>query len=276
MLNFPNLKRLIDLAIEEDLGDAGDITSESIFTGEEHLFSLISKETGILCGIDVFSEVMKRVDGGIKVVARFSDGDMINKGDLIAEISGKVTSILKAERTSLNFLSLLSAVATRTRFFVDKAGGRLKVLDTRKTIPGFRDLQKYAVRCGGGVNHRMGLHDMVMIKDNHIDAAGGITKAVKRVRKKWGNRYKIEVETRSMAEVTEALSCMVDRIMLDNMSDSEMSEAVAIIGGRCQTEASGNITPERAGSIEVTGVDFISAGELTNSIKSFDFSLKGK
>ena len=217
MDNFPKIDMLIDLALEEDLQDAGDITSEAIFGGQEHDFRLISKDNGILCGIGVFSRVMKRIDEDIRVSFHFSDGDPVVRGDLIAKVSGRVMSILKAERTALNFLSILSAVATRTSEFVKEAKGRLVILDTRKTIPGLRLLQKYAVRCGGGSNHRMGLYDMVMIKDNHIDAAGGITPAVRSVRDRWGKRFMIEVEERNIDEVNEALSCGVDRIMLDNM-----------------------------------------------------------
>jgi nicotinate-nucleotide pyrophosphorylase (carboxylating) len=177
--NLSKLDMLIDMALEEDLQDSGDVTSDSIFSGQEHEFRLISKDNGILCGTGVFSRVMKRIDEDVNVSFRFSDGDTVVKGDLIAKISGRVLSILKAERTALNFLSILSAVATRTSEFVKEAKGSLVILDTRKTIPGFRILQKYAVRCGGGSNHRMGLYDMVMIKDNHIDAAGGITAAVR-------------------------------------------------------------------------------------------------
>jgi nicotinate-nucleotide pyrophosphorylase (carboxylating) len=216
------------------------------------------------------------VDNQTQVVSYFEDGASIGKGDLIAEISGKVVSILKSERTALNFLSMLSAVATRTSAFVKESRGLVTVLDTRKTIPGFRQLQKYAVRCGGGSNHRMGLYDMVMIKDNHIDAAGGIKAAVGIIRDQWGERYKIEVETRNIGEVREALACGVDRIMLDNMSDIETMEAVRLINGKCETEASGNMTLGRIRKVATTGVNFISIGEITHSIKAFDFSLKVK
>ncbi len=274
MDNFPNLDYLIDMALEEDLHDSGDITSESIFSDEEHTFALISKDNGILCGAEVFTRVMKRLESRTNVKFFFSDGNYIKQGDHVAEISGKVISILKAERSALNFLSMLSAVATRTSEFVREAGGRAVILDTRKTLPGFRHLQKYAVRCGGGSNHRMGLYDMVMIKDNHIDAAGGISAAVKKVRSRWGDRFKIEVEARNISEVTEALNCRVNRIMLDNMGREEVAVAVKHIGGACETEASGNMTPEKTKNVSLTGVDFISAGEITNSIKAFDFSLK--
>ncbi len=269
-----SLDDLINAALDEDLKDVGDITSESIFTNENHLFRLISKDDGVLCGIDIFETVILKVDPGVIINRFFCDGNVVSKGDLIAEVSGNVVSVLKAERTAINFLSILSGVATKTARFVEKTKGRAVVLCTRKTIPGFRQLQKYAVSCGGGSNHRMGLFDMVMIKDNHIDAAGGIRAAVKKVRDKWGSKYKIEVETRNIPEVQEALSCKVDVIMLDNMSENEMIEAVKIIDGKCKTEASGNITLERVITVARTGVDFISSGELTNSVKAFDFSLK--
>jgi nicotinate-nucleotide pyrophosphorylase (carboxylating) len=276
MDNFQNLDMLIDLALEEDLQKAGDITSEPIFTHQDFTCKLISKDTGVLCGIEIFSRVFRAVDDQTKVIGHFNDGSFIDKGDIVAEISGKVVSILKAERTALNFLSMLSAVATRTSEFVKESGGLVTVLDTRKTIPGYRLLQKYAVRCGGGSNHRMGLYDMVMIKDNHIDAAGGITAAVTSIRDHWGDRFKIEVETRNIGEVKEALDCGVDRIMLDNMSDSETKEAVRLINGTSETEASGNMTLGRIKQVAATGVNFISIGEITHSIKAFDFSLKVK
>ncbi len=267
---------LIDLALKEDLHDIGDITSESVFTREQHLFKLIAKDKGILCGIDIFERVIKKTDRNITISRYFNDGDVINEKDVIAEVTGNVSSILKAERTALNFLSILSGVATKTAMYVKEAEKRSLVIDTRKTIPAFRELQKYAVRCGGGGNHRMGLFDMIMIKDNHIDASGGISAAVDKVRSRWGDRYKIVVETRNMAEVKAALSCKVDRILLDNMKEAEMIQAVRIIGGNCETEASGNITLENIKSVARTGVDYISSGDLTNSIKAFDFSLKEK
>jgi len=274
MENLLNLDRLIEMAFNEDLLDTGDVTSEAIFSDEIYSFKLVAKEDGVLCGISVFSGVMDIADSTIKITEHFKDRDSISKGDIIADISGPVISILKAERTALNFLSHLSAIATKTSRFVDAAGGKVRILDTRKTIPGYRELQKYAVRCGGGENHRMGLHDMVMIKDNHTDAAGGITNAVKRIREKWGNRFSVEVETRNIKEVEEALEAGADRIMLDNMSNEEMKEAVDFIAGRAETEASGNMTLERIKGVAETGVDYISFGELTNSIKAFDFSLK--
>ncbi len=276
MERFPYADPLIDMALDEDLRDSGDVTSGAIFGDETGVFMLFSKDTGILCGAEIFERVMTRVDPGTVIKWNFSDGDAIKKGDMVAEVAGKVISVLKAERTALNFLSILSAVSTRTALFTKETEGRLIILDTRKTIPGMRHLQKYAVLCGGGRNHRMGLHDMAMIKDNHIDAAGGITGAVSKVRSRWGNKYKIEVETRNLSEVREAMACGADRIMLDNMNEKEIAAAVKLINGVCETEASGNMTLDRIRKVASTGVDYVSAGELTNSIKAFDFSLKTK
>lgn len=271
---YTNLKSLVQMAFQEDLHDSGDITSDAIFSNEVSSFSLIAKERGILCGIDIFIDVMKYVDNLIQIENHFNDGDYFGKGNIVADISGPVKSILKSERTAVNLLSHLSGIATKTAFFVKKTGGRAIVLDTRKTLPGYRELQKYAVRCGGGQNHRMGLFDMVMIKDNHIDAAGGITEAVNRVRGKWENKYKIEVETRNINEVEEALRCGADVIMLDNMDDDDIRTAVELISGKTKTEASGNMNAQRIKTVSRTGVDYISFGELTNSVNGIDFSLK--
>lgn len=274
MDKFLNLNSLIDMALNEDLLSTGDVTSEAIFSNETYSYKLVAKESGILCGIDIFAKVMLRIDNRVQVNKHFKDRDRITKGDIIADVSGPVVSILKGERTALNFLSHLSAIATKTSLFVKETDGKVKILDTRKTLPGYRELQKYAVNCGGGENHRMGLHDMVMIKDNHSDAAGGIANALSKVREKWGTRFRVEVEARNMDEVKEALAAGADRIMLDNMSNDEMKEAVEYIAGGAETEASGNMTIERIKSVTETGVDYISFGELTNSVKAFDFSLK--
>jgi len=269
-----NLNELIAMALAEDLGADGDITAEAVFKDEVYSFSLVSKDEGILCGIEIFKMVMARVDENIEIKTFFSDGDSIKQGDIVASVSGPAVSILKGERTALNFISHLSAIATKTSLFVNEADGKTAILDTRKTLPGYRGLHKYAVRCGGGTNHRIGLYDMVMIKDNHADAAGGIKSAVDRVRAKWGDKYKIEVEARNLNEVKEALDCAADIIMLDNMTDDEMTEAVKFISGRSKTEASGNMNFERIKSAASTGVDSISFGELTHTVKAFDFSLK--
>lgn len=289
-----NEEILIKLALEEDFGsrnisgfDPGtaasdaepsctghDVTSEAVFTEEEGSYYLLSKDEGVLCGIDTFIRVFHTVDSSIKIKNYFKDSDRISKGDRIASLEGKVVSILKGERTALNFISLLSAISTKASLFMEKAGNKVVILDTRKTIPGFRSLSKYAVKCGGASNHRTGLYDMAMIKDTHIDAAGGITAAAEKVKAKWGGKIKIEIEARNLNEVREALSAGADRIMLDNMSNAETSEAVRLINGRSETEASGNMNYERIKEVSETGVNFISFGELTHTVKAFDFSLK--
>ncbi len=266
---------LIRMALAEDLGAAGDVTSLAIFPKKKNaVFALLAKDDGILCGIEQFSAVFAELDRKIAVETYFRDGDSLKKGDVVARVRGNLTAILSGERTSLNIISHLSGIATKTATFVRAAGKKPVVLDTRKTVPGMRHLQKYAVATGGGQNHRMGLFDMVLIKDNHVDAAKGITNAVRMARERWGDKYKIEVETRNLDEVREAVSLGVDRIMLDNMDDATMKKAVAEIAGRAETEASGNMTVERLKGLAETGVDFVSFGELTHTVKIFDFSLK--
>ena len=269
-----DISELIKTALYEDINGREDITSSAIFEDEHDHFYLISKDMGILCGIDIFEKVFKTVDPSCKIKIEISDGARIEKNMIIAKIYGRVAAILQAERTALNFLSHLSGIASKTDKFVREAAGRSTILDTRKTLPGLRELQKIAVRCGGGENHRMGLWDMVMIKDNHIDAAGGIQKAVQKVRERWGTKYEIEVETRDLDEVKEALQSGANRIMLDNMSIETMQKAVELINGKTETEASGNMILERISKVSLTGVDYISVGELTHSVKAFDFSLK--
>ena len=277
---------LIELALAEDLSQLGDVTSQAIFSDEEDTFYLYAKDRGVLCGTNIGKEVFTQVDPSVSVQFNFSDGESISYGDCIAVIHGKVLSILTAERTAINFLSNLSGIATKAKLYVNqvvKSGTKdghtslhrqTVILDTRKTIPGYRELAKYAVTCGGAQNHRQGLYDLVMIKDNHIDAAGSITTAVTKVRRKWGNRFAIEVETRTLKEIHEALACKVDRIMLDNMSTAMMEAAVHIVAGKAAVEASGNMTLDRIAEVSRIGVDFISVGDLTHSVKAFDFSLK--
>ncbi|MBT3169138.1 MAG: carboxylating nicotinate-nucleotide diphosphorylase [Candidatus Cloacimonetes bacterium] len=263
---------LIKKAFAEDFGDIGDVTSSAIFSNEKDDYYLLSKDEGTLCGIDFFKKVFLKLDEDIELKLFKKDGEKIKNGEIIATIFGKVKSVLKAERTALNLLSHLSGIASETAKFVQKTNGKTKILDTRKTLPTLRKLQKYAVKCGGGENHRMGLFDLAMIKDNHIDAAGGIENAVRKVREKWNG--KIEVETRNLAEVKIALNCGVGRIMLDNMDNKLLQKAVKIIGGKAETEASGNMNLERIAAVSKTGVDYISVGELTHSVTAFDFSLK--
>jgi nicotinate-nucleotide pyrophosphorylase (carboxylating) len=265
---------LLKMAFEEDLGTRGDVTSDAIFDDQKDVYWLVAKETGILCGVDCFEKAFAYIDETCQIKWFFTDGERLRSGDGVARISGSIRSILRAERVALNFISHLSGIATRTREYVSELSGKTKLLDTRKTLPGWRTLQKYAVTCGGGINHRMGLHDMVMIKDNHVDGAGGITAAVNKVRRKWGNQFKVEVEARNLREVTEAISAGADVIMLDNMDIPTMTRAVALINGRAETEASGNMNLSRMGPVSLTGVDYISVGALTHSVTVFDFSIK--
>ncbi len=275
-MNTTTLK-LIEMAINEDLDKNGDITSNAIFSPDEKgNFKLLSKSEGVLCGTEVFKEVFKYIDKNITVDFLYKDGNIIKSGTTIAHLNGSVINILCGERTGLNFISHLSGIATKTAQFVKSSGNKIRILDTRKTLPAYRMLQKYAVKCGGGDNHRIGLFDMVMIKDNHIDAAGSIKSAVNKVKTKWNNRFKIEVETRNLKEVEEALECNVDRIMLDNMDNDTMIKAVKLINKKAEIEASGNMTIERIAELKDSGIDYISFGELTHTVKCFDFSLKRK
>ena len=275
-------KHLIKLALKEDLDTQGDVSSQAVFTGKETgTFKLIAKSTGILCGADVFREVFRQIDKKLKVEFYHPDGAMLVPGTITARVHGSILSILQGERTSLNFISHLSGVATKAHELVKTAQKSttgtdpvVKILDTRKTLPGYRMLQKYAVSIGGAENHRIGLFDMVMLKDNHIDAAGSITNAVQKVRERWGNRYKIEVEARTLKDVEEALALKVDRIMLDNMDNITIHQALTIINGQIETEASGNMNEQRLIELAKSGLTYISFGELTHSVKAFDFSLK--
>lgn len=274
MQRFKDIDFLVKNALREDFSTTGDVTTDSIFKDETGRFYLQAKQYGILCGKEIFIHVFRTVDESIEITFYYFDGDKLTKGDRIASVRGSIRSILKSERVALNFLSHLSGISSKTAQYVSQIRGRAAILDTRKTIPGLRALQKYAVLCGGGKNHRMGLYDMVMIKDNHIDGVGGISKAVKKVHENIKEEISIEVEVRNLKEVQEAIECNVDYIMLDNMSLDEMREAVKLINGKAKVEASGNMTLNRIKDVSETGVDFISVGELTHSVKAFDFSLK--
>jgi nicotinate-nucleotide pyrophosphorylase (carboxylating) len=266
---------LIEMALREDIGD-GDITTSSILkSSQEAVAHLIAKEHLILAGIDVFHKVYKKLDSGLKLVKHFEDGEPVTQGSVIAEIKGEISTILKGERVALNFLQHLSGIATHTHTFVVKVKSYpVKILDTRKTTPGWRSLEKYAVKMGGGENHRLGLFDAVLIKDNHSTSAGGISEAVRRVRSQVPNGFKIEVETKNLQEVKEALASGVNTIMLDNMSVEMVREAVALVGKRALVEASGNVTLDTVEEIAGTGVDLISIGALTHSAPAADISLK--
>lgn len=275
---WKSFNRLIDLALEEDIGIRGDITSEAIFGKERCTCKLVSKDYGILAGIECFHQVFQRIDPEVEYMETLEDGVELSPGMVVTRLTGPTKSILKAERTALNFVGYLSGIATATHRMVLAARdkGKTVILDTRKTLPGYRALAKYAVRVGGGKNHRFGLYDMVLIKDNHIAAAGGITHAVARVRAYNQAGLPIEVEVKSLEELEEALAIQppLDRIMLDNMDLETMRRAVEMTAGRVPLEASGGVSLERVRAIAETGVDYISVGALTHSVKALDISLE--
>lgn len=271
--NLRKIKNLIKIGLKEDFGKLKDITSNAIFNKEKGKCIIIAKQEGILCGIDIVEIVFKMVDKDIKFHKLKNDKDKLRENDTIAIIEGKVKSLLEAERTALNILGYLSGISTKTNKFVEICQNKTKILDTRKILPGYRILAKYAVRCGGGMNHRIGLYDMILIKDNHIDASGGITNAVEKVRKRYKNRFKIEVETRNLDEVKEALKLNVDRIMLDNMDFDTAKKALEIIDNKIETEISGNMNEEKLKIFSELKPTYISIGALTHSVKVMDFSM---
>jgi len=273
-------RALLRRALDEDIGP-GDVTTDWIIPAGQQSQAIISaKAAGVIAGLDVAGKVFRLLDARTTFQQRIvftpllADGAAVKAQDVVARIAGPTRGILSAERVTLNFLQHLSGIATLTRAFVEAvAGTQAVILDTRKTTPGLRMLEKYAVRVGGGTNHRIGLYDMVLIKDNHIDAAGSITEAVRRVRERNRAGLLIEVETRNLDEVREALAWGVDRILLDNMSCDMMCQAVALSNGRVPLEASGNVTLANVRQIAETGVDYISSGSLTHSAKALDLSL---
>lgn len=268
------VEKIIDRAIEEDIG-TGDITSDFLLPPAKIGMGCIqAKEDGIVAGLPVVERVFYHFSDEIIFSYLAQDGDWIKHGQPLAEIRGPVVEILKAERIALNFLQRLSGIATRTAQYVKKVEGYpVRIVDTRKTTPTLRIFEKYAVRTGGGYNHRMGLYDAVMIKDNHIKATGSISSAMEIIREKIPHTVKIEVEVEDMIGVEEALAARADIIMLDNMDIIDMTEAVSIINGRAIVEASGGITLDTVKKVAATGVDVISVGALTHHIKSLDISL---
>lgn len=268
------IDRIIENALLEDI-HTGDITTQAVVPGKRSAAArLIAKESMVLAGIDVAARVFVLVDPEVVFTARFSDGSLLRAGDLIADITGDAASLLQAERVALNLLQRMCGIATLTARYKQAVGGTgAKVVDTRKTTPGLRQLEKYAVRIGGGSNHRSGLYDAVLIKENHIAAAGGLSVAVERARAFVPHTMKIEVETETLDQVAEALSAGADIIMLDNMDLETMRRAVALIGGRSLTEASGGVTLETIAGIAATGVDIISVGALTHSARAMDISM---
>ncbi len=268
---------IIKTALSEDINYI-DLASDYLLDSEDISSAVfIAKDEGILCGIDIALRVFTYADKDIITEKYIEDGEKVVSGDIIAAVKGRSASILKAERTSLNLVSHMSGIATATsRYVMCCEGTGCCVCETRKTLPGLRALQKYAVVKGGGKNHRYNLSDAAMLKDNHIDAYGGITPAVKALRSKLGHLSKIEVEVRTEEELREALSCGCDVIMLDNMTVEQMAECVRINGGKAVLEASGNIGLHNAAQIAGTGVDMFSVGALTHSVKAFDISLRIK
>lgn len=274
MWNKRELQRKIEEWLNEDLG-FGDITTMStIPENERGVGILYAKEAGIVAGLQIAEQVFATVDPELVFTAKVEEGARVEYGQQIAEVSGSVRSILSGERLALNLMQRLSAIATKTNEYVQAvAGTNARVVDTRKTTPGMRFLEKYAVRVGGGHNHRFALYDAVMIKDNHIKGAGGIAQAVAAARAAIPHTMTVEVEAETLEQVREALDAGADIIMLDNMSNEQMSEAVQLIDGRAKVEASGGVNLETIGSIAKTGVDIISVGALTHSVKAFDISL---
>ncbi|HSV96189.1 MAG TPA: carboxylating nicotinate-nucleotide diphosphorylase [Spirochaetota bacterium] len=278
MISLPNendILPIIDAALKEDIGD-GDVTSEAIFTGADiSTARVISRQDGIFCGGGVVKMVYRRVDPDVRVSLVKSDGERIARGETAFMVSGRTAAVLTGERTALNFAQRMSGIATGAGRAVKLvAGTTIRILDTRKTAPGLRLLDKYAVAAGGGTNHRMGLFDMVMIKDNHIRAAGGIAEAVRRVRMAHGARFKVEVEVTTTSEAREAADAGADIIMLDNMERELMREAIEIIGGRSKIEVSGNMDEGRIRETAELAIDFISIGALTHSVRAFDLSMR--
>jgi len=266
---------IIDAALREDMPE-GDITSESVIPAgalSEAVF--LAKEDGVLAGLTVARRVFEKIDPSVEFVERTKDGAAFKKTDILARLKGPTVALLKGERTALNFLQRLSGIATATRRFVDAvAGTKAKILDTRKTTPGLRLLEKYAVKMGGGANHRLSLSDMVLIKDNHLRHVGSVAEAVRRARAAVKPGIRIEVEAAELAQVRDALAAGADMIMLDNMLIETMREAVTIAAGRVPLEASGTVSLERVRAVAETGVDFISVGALTHSARAVDISLE--
>ncbi|MEP6986199.1 MAG: carboxylating nicotinate-nucleotide diphosphorylase [Chloroflexota bacterium] len=268
---------IIELALREDLGEAGDLTSKSTLSDDVLLRGrIVAKADGVIAGLPIVEMVYGQVDPTVSIHLSAHDGQHVTSGTLIAEVEGKGQSILTGERVALNFLQRLSGIATLTAQFVGAVKDtKTVILDTRKTTPGWRLLEKYAVKQGGGDNHRIGLYDMVLIKDNHIDGAGSITAAVNAVRDyPQAAQVPIEVEVRNLDELREVLSLKVDRVLLDNMTDDQMREAVTITNGSTKLEASGNMNLQRVATVAATGVDYISVGALTHSAPALDLSMK--
>ena len=268
--------RAVEAALEEDLGATGDITTDAtIPVNAKGEAAIVAREAGVIAGLDLAAQAFLSLDPEVKFSPLVSDGEVVKQGAKIAKIAGKTRAILTAERTALNFLGHLSGVATLTSRFVEAvAGTGARIACTRKTTPGLRALEKYAIRMGGGVNHRFGLYDGVLIKDNHIAAAGGIGNALRALGSRAGHMVRIEVEVDNLDQLKEALRFPIDAVLLDNMDVPTLKRAVAMVGGRVTTEASGGVRLETVRKIAETGIDLISAGALTHSARRLDLSLE--
>jgi nicotinate-nucleotide pyrophosphorylase (carboxylating) len=274
----PLVERAVRLALAEDLGEAGDITTNSIIpveaTGEA---AIVAHEAGVVAGLDLVEAAFKALDPGIRFTRIVTDGAKVAAGGRIATVAGKTRALLSAERTALNFLGRLSGIATLTASYVEAVDGTGALIAcTRKTTPGLRALEKYAVRAGGGVNHRFGLYDAVLVKDNHIAAAGGLANALARFSTQGGHAVKVEVEVDTLDQLAEALKFRIDAVLLDNMDVATLRKAVKLVSGRVATEASGGVTLEKVREIASTGVDVISVGAVTHSPRNLDSSLEWK
>jgi nicotinate-nucleotide pyrophosphorylase (carboxylating) len=269
------LEPLVRMALLEDLGRAGDLTTDAVIPAEAHsTVALVARQPGVVTGLDLALLAFQLVDSRIETRIERPDGSALSPGDVIATLSGPARGLLTAERTALNFLCHLSGISSATaRVVAAVRGTRASICCTRKTMPGLRAIQKYAVRVGGGSNHRFGLDDAVLIKDNHVSMAGGVRPAVERVRAHVGHMVKVELEVDSLAQLEEALSLQLDAVLLDNMGPPMLREAVGLVNGRMITEASGRITPETAPEVAATGVDLISIGWLTHSVAVLDIGL---
>ncbi|MEQ8822569.1 MAG: carboxylating nicotinate-nucleotide diphosphorylase [Sumerlaeia bacterium] len=268
------LRPRLEMALREDLGERGDVTSDSVFpAGHRSRARIVAKEAGVLCGGPIVASVFAVRDPEVEVEVLLADGAQVAPGDPIARLAGPTRSLLSAERLALNLLQRASGIASLTARYVEACGGAVAVCDTRKTTPLWRDVEKYAVVTGGGTNHRLGLYDMAMLKDTHADGGGGVAAAVARVRSAAPD-VKIAAEARDLAEVREALDARADLIMLDNMDDAAMAEAIALIAGRAQTEVTGGVTLERMPRLAQLGVDRVSIGALTHSARAMDFSMR--
>lgn len=277
-LDLNYLKKIFELAVEEDI-QSGDITTQAIFKNYKNVRGdLLCKEDGIIAGLSVIHLIVENFINGIEFYSNYEDGNEIKSGQFIGTFNGDVREILKYERVLLNFIQRMSGVATLTNKFVQRIKGtKAKILDTRKTIPGWRYLDKLAVKIGGGENHRFGLYDMFLIKDNHIFAAGGIKQAIqlcKEFNRQTGNQFKIEVEVKNLLELKEAIEEGVDRVMLDNFSLESIKDAVKLVNGKVEIEVSGGVNLDTVRDIAECGVDFISIGVLTHSAKALDISLE--